>query len=358
MLLCILITTLPRSIVADFHAEVELSDSTEEKSLQSRIVVSDKKIGVAIDGTKRTIEFSSIFDIVQGVSRLQKAGSTETATLAFWSDNQRETISISTDVEILVKFQKVLYKKLLNGIEVVAMCRSRTGATKSEPRTYQLSVTSSQIRLQPNETDDQVVIRRDNITKFKTPSNSLTDGVQEPTAVIYSHTGNRINKTTICMPSFRTLNLFGRYLRADLLSTDEIGTTAGSKNTIEILLVDDDPHDLEMAEVFLKEQSDRFSFTSALSASDGLDALNQADSPAEFFDCIVSDYQMPGTDGLEFLNEIRERYPNLPFILYTGQGSKKVIKQAILDDVTDYVEKGVGREQYDILSERIRKSVR
>jgi CheY-like chemotaxis protein len=358
MLLCILITTLPRSIVADFHAEVELSDSTEEKSLQSRIVVSDKKIGVAIDGTKRTIEFSSIFDIVQGVSRLQKAGSTETVTLAFWSDNQRETISISTDVEILVKFQKVLYKKLLNGIEVVAMCRSRTGATKSEPRTYQLSVTSSQIRLQPNETDDQVVIRRDNITKFKTPSNSLTDGVQEPTAVIYSHTGNRINKTTICMPSFRTLNLFGRYLRADLLSTDEIGTTAGSKNTIEILLVDDDPHDLEMAEVFLKEQSDRFSFTSVLSASDGLDALNQADSPAEFFDCIVSDYQMPGTDGLEFLNEIRERYPNLPFILYTGQGSKKVIKQAILDDVTDYVEKGVGREQYDILSERIRKSVR
>ncbi len=349
---------MPRSIVADFHAEVELSDSTEEKSLQSRIVVSDKKIGVAIDGTKRTIEFSSIFDIVQGVSRLQEAGSTETVTLAFWSDNQRETISISTDVEILVKFQKVLYKRLLNGIEVVAMCRSRTGATKSEPHTYQISVTGSQIRLQPDETDDQVVIRRDNITKFKTPSNSLTDGGQEPAAVIYSHTGNRINKTTICMPSFRTLNLFGRYLRADLLSTDEIGTTTGSKNTIEILLIDDDPHDLEMAEVFLKEQSDRFSFTSALSASDGLDALNQADSPAEFFDCIVSDYQMPGTDGLEFLNEIRERYPNLPFILYTGQGSKKVIKQAILDDVTDYVEKGVGREQYDILSERIRKSVR
>ncbi len=160
------------------------------------------------------------------------------------------------------------------------------------------------------------------------------------------------------MPSFRALNLFGRYLRADLLSTDKIGTTAGFNDTIEILLVDDDPHDIEMAEVFLQEQSDQFSFTSVLTASDGLDALNQVDTPAEFFDCIVSDYQMPGTDGLGFLNEIRERYPNLPFILYTGQGSKKVIKQAILDDVTDYVEKGVGREQYEILSERIRKAVR
>ncbi|MCQ4334197.1 response regulator [Natronomonas sp. F2-12] len=320
--------------------------------------MSDERIGVAIDGTKRTIEFSSIFDIVQGVSRLRKAGSTETVTLAFWGDNQRETISISTDVEVLVKFQKVLYRKLLDGIEVVATYRSRTGEEKRERHTYQLSVTSSQIRLRSTETDHQISIRRDGVTKFKTPSNSPTDGDQEPAAVIYSDTGNCISKTTVCMPSFRALNLFGRYLRADLLSTDEIGTTTGSKDTIEVLLVDDDPHDLEMAEVFLKEQSDRFSFTSVSSASEGLDALNQLNNSAEFFDCIVSDYQMPGTDGLEFLTEIRERYPNVPFILYTGQGSKKVIKQAILDDVTDYVEKGVGREQYQILSERIRKAVR
>ncbi|NPB82132.1 HTR-like protein, partial [Shigella sonnei] len=52
------------------------------------------------------------------------------------------------------------------------------------------------------------------------------------------------------------------------------------------------------------------------------------------------------------------RYPELPFILYTGQGSEAVAKQAILDDATDYVEKDVGREQYEVLAERIRKAVR
>ncbi|QAU14157.1 response regulator [Halorubrum sp. BOL3-1] len=348
---------MSRSIVADFHAEVELTDSTEHRSLQSRIVVSDEQIGVAIDGTKRTIEISSIFDIVQGVSQIRSVESTETVTLAFWSDSQRETISISTDIEILVKFQNVLYKKLLNETEVVDTYRSRTGEKKAN-HTYRIFVTNSQIRLQSSKTDDQIIIDRNDIIKFKTPPSSPTSGDQEPAAVIYSETDNQINKTTVCLPSFRTLNLFVRYLRADLLSTDKIGTTAGAKNTIEILLIDDNQHDIEMAEVFLKEQSDRFSFTSVLSASDGLDELNQVDDPAESFDCIVSDYQMPGTDGLELLNKIRERYQNLPFILYTGQGSKEIMKQAVLDDATDYVKKGVGREQYEILSGRIRKAVR
>lgn len=346
------------SIVADFQADVELSTGPESEATRTRTVVSDEQIGFALDGTKRTIDLSNVFDIVQDVSQLREAESTETVTLAFRADGRRETISISANVETLVKFQLVLYKQLLNGTDVVAESRSPVRKNESEPRDYQLAVTDSQIRLQPDCRRDPIGIRREDVTKFKTPSNFLAKSSQDPVITIYSDTSHRVVKTIIRMPSFRTLNLLGRYLRAELLSIDEIGAAFGRQQTTELLLVDDDPHDLEMAEVFLQEQSDRFSITTAPGAPEALDILEKTKRDTGPVDCIVSDYRMPGMDGLELLNEVRERYSELPFILYTGQGTNKVAKRAILDDVTDYVEKDVGREQYEILAERIKKAAR
>jgi DNA-binding NtrC family response regulator len=67
---------------------------------------------------------------------------------------------------------------------------------------------------------------------------------------------------------------------------------------------------------------------------------------------------MPGTDGIEFLQQVRDEHPDLPFILFTGQGSEAVAKQALLSDVTDYVEKGIGTQQYEVLLSRLRKAMR
>jgi len=49
-------------------------------------------------------------------------------------------------------------------------------------------------------------------------------------------------------------------------------------------------------------------------------------------DCIVSDYDMPRTNGIEFLEAVRDQHPELPFILYTGKGSEEVAGEAISAD--------------------------
>jgi len=53
------------------------------------------------------------------------------------------------------------------------------------------------------------------------------------------------------------------------------------------------------------------------------------------------------------LESIRERYPDLPFILYTGKGSETIASDAISAGVTDYLQKSGGTEQYEILANRI-----
>ena len=58
-------------------------------------------------------------------------------------------------------------------------------------------------------------------------------------------------------------------------------------------------------------------------------------------DCVVSEYDLPGSDGLELLETVRGRDPDLPFLLCTGTGSETVASDAIAAGVTDYLRKGV-----------------
>lgn len=77
----------------------------------------------------------------------------------------------------------------------------------------------------------------------------------------------------------------------------------------------------------------------------------------ERFDCVVSDYEMPGMDGLEFLDAVRETHPEIPFILLTGGGSEQIASKAISAGVTDYLKKGDGKEQFAVLANRIENAI-
>jgi len=129
-------------------------------------------------------------------------------------------------------------------------------------------------------------------------------------------------------------------------------TVSDLHGPVRVLHVDDEPDLAELTADFLERHDERFHVETATSATGGTDRLHD-----ENFDCVISDYEMPKVDGLEFLATVREEYDNLPFILYTGKGSEEVASEAIARGVTDYLQKESGTEQYELLANRVLNAV-
>ncbi len=105
-----------------------------------------------------------------------------------------------------------------------------------------------------------------------------------------------------------------------------------------ILIVDDDPGTLaSLSRAFALEG---YTALTAPSAARGLDRL--AEEPV---DAILSDVVMPGMDGLEFLTHVREKAPDVPVILMSGQATLETAVKATRLGALDFVEKPVGLDR-------------
>lgn len=147
---------------------------------------------------------------------------------------------------------------------------------------------------------------------------------------------------------------------ADATGPDDASTAAGVAPQIEagdlgeitILFVDDERQLLSILASKLKEELGSIEVVTASNGTEALERLEQLE-----IDCVVSDYKMPGMNGLEILKKARERDPDLPFILFTSKGSEDIATEAINANVTDYLQKNLGEKQFALLANRIENAV-
>jgi PAS domain S-box-containing protein len=121
---------------------------------------------------------------------------------------------------------------------------------------------------------------------------------------------------------------------------------------LSILHVDDDPELGALVELYL-ERDQSYRVTTETDPRAALERVRGGES----FDCIVSDYNMPRMDGIEFLEALRTTHPDLPFLLFSGEETTEIAAEIIQAGLTDYLRKGFGSDPYAMLVRRVGHAV-
>jgi CheY-like chemotaxis protein len=117
----------------------------------------------------------------------------------------------------------------------------------------------------------------------------------------------------------------------------------------EVLCIDKNPVFLGSVKHFLEREKD-VHVHAAVSADDALEQMKKV-----AMDAIIADYDLPGSDALQFLIRVREKYPGILFILFTGTSSEKIAIEALNNGADFFILKGHDPESRFLeLSETIR----
>ena len=105
--------------------------------------------------------------------------------------------------------------------------------------------------------------------------------------------------------------------------------------TFKVLVVDDQLTMREVTRLALQEMGVR----QIIDAENGDDAFKKATTQP--LDMIISDFNMPGMDGLGLLRAVRGHpaVRKLPFILVTGRGDNALVVSAAQAGVNNYIVK-------------------
>jgi PAS domain S-box-containing protein len=114
---------------------------------------------------------------------------------------------------------------------------------------------------------------------------------------------------------------------------------SGEEEGTKILHVDDEPDFLALTKAILERENENFSIEGSTSAEEGVELLKGGK-----YDVVISDYKMPGMDGLELLQNLRQSGNNIPFIMFTGKGREEVAMEALNKGANYYLQKGVDVE--------------
>jgi len=110
-----------------------------------------------------------------------------------------------------------------------------------------------------------------------------------------------------------------------------------------ILVVDDDSGMLASLRGLFRSRGQE-----AVVARSGQEALGQLDG----VDAVVTDFAMPGMDGVQLVQAIHDRDESLPVILLTAHGSERVAVNAMKSGAYDYLTKPFDADEFSVVVDR------
>jgi len=121
--------------------------------------------------------------------------------------------------------------------------------------------------------------------------------------------------------------------------------------TSKILWADDEIDLLRPHILFLEKKGYH-----VIPVNSGSDAVDKCDR--DHFDVIFLDENMPGMSGLEALNLIKGKYPNIPVVMITKNEEEEIMEEAIGSKISDYLIKPLNPNQILLSIKRILENKR
>lgn len=108
-----------------------------------------------------------------------------------------------------------------------------------------------------------------------------------------------------------------------------------------VLVVDDELENLRAYGEILTDMGHR-----AITETDGGSALLSVDT-VEKIDLVITDYLMPGMNGLEFVSALKRKMPSMLVIMITAHANIGGYFQSLSEGVFEYVNKPVRKDEFE-----------
>ena len=103
--------------------------------------------------------------------------------------------------------------------------------------------------------------------------------------------------------------------------------------TERILVIDDEPDMLMLLSMIIEENTS-WEVDTTNNPSEGLKMVMENE-----YNLVIADLKMPGFDGMEVFEELKEMKPNIPVIIITAYGSLEIADEARSKGVADFITK-------------------
>jgi len=100
-----------------------------------------------------------------------------------------------------------------------------------------------------------------------------------------------------------------------------------------ILVIDDELDMLMLLRMIIEDKTD-YEVETTNNPSEGLKLLAE-----NHYDLVITDLKMPGMDGIELFDELKEIKPDIPVIIITAYGSLEIADEAMKKGVADFITK-------------------
>jgi signal transduction histidine kinase len=122
-----------------------------------------------------------------------------------------------------------------------------------------------------------------------------------------------------------------------------------TKDRISLLLIDDNDDDRELSRRAVTNGFPNAVFTQVATAA----AFDL--HVAQRFDCVITDYQLGWSNGLEILKRLKKRHPDQPVIMFTNTGSEDICAAGMRSGLSDYIVKR--KEEFPKLPAAVRTAL-